>query len=262
MTDTQVTWLTQEALRPAEGRARPADRQPPGHRRRDQRPPRRGRPARERRLPRRPRGAGPAGSPHPPAAGTAEQRQGRRGAQAVRRRTARLGGQGLLRRRQERHRDVPDRHPPGGRQRRQARGVLAEAHRWAAPCSTPRSARRRTYTVPNGNTVKVTLRQRGALPLLTRRPGRGATVRPHGADRRGPVPAAAGQCVRAARAGRHRVAAGAGGRGCCSIWPTPAGSGPSVDGEPVEPGRLVALAGRGPCDPVAEPAFALLQRSR
>ena len=45
-------------LRPAAGRARRADRRPAGDRRRDQRPPRGGRPARERRLPRRPRGAG------------------------------------------------------------------------------------------------------------------------------------------------------------------------------------------------------------
>ena len=132
MTDTQVTWLTQEAYDRLKARARPADRQPAGHRRRDQRPPRGGRPAGERRLPRRPRGAGPAGGPHPSAAGAAEQRQGRRGAQAVRCRAARLGRQGLLRRRRVRHRDVPDRHPPGGRQRRQARGVLARTLRWAA----------------------------------------------------------------------------------------------------------------------------------
>ena len=31
-------------------------------------------------------------------------------------------------------------------------------------------------------------------------------------------------------------------------------------GEPVEPGRLVALAGPAPMDPVVAPAFQLLQR--
>jgi hypothetical protein len=33
---------------------------------------------------------------------------------------------------------------------------------------------------------------------------------------------------------------------------------PSVPGEPVEPGRLVALAAAGPTDPVVEPAFQIL----
>ena len=37
----------------------------------------------------------------------------------------------VLRRRQVRQGDLPDRHPPGGRQRRQARGVLAATRRWA-----------------------------------------------------------------------------------------------------------------------------------
>jgi hypothetical protein len=35
---------------------------------------------------------------------------------------------------------------------------------------------------------------------------------------------------------------------------------PAMDGEPVQPGRLVALAGPGPLDPVVEPAFMLLTR--
>jgi Golgi phosphoprotein 3 (GPP34) len=35
---------------------------------------------------------------------------------------------------------------------------------------------------------------------------------------------------------------------------------PAVAGEQVEPGRLIALATRGPLDPVVAPAFALLQR--
>jgi Golgi phosphoprotein 3 (GPP34) len=35
---------------------------------------------------------------------------------------------------------------------------------------------------------------------------------------------------------------------------------PAMAGESVEPGRLVALAVRGPMDPVVEPAFELLQR--
>ncbi|KUI10296.1 hypothetical protein AU190_19270 [Mycolicibacterium acapulense] len=35
---------------------------------------------------------------------------------------------------------------------------------------------------------------------------------------------------------------------------------PSVDGDPVEPGRLIALSVAGATDPVAEPAFSLLQR--
>ncbi len=35
---------------------------------------------------------------------------------------------------------------------------------------------------------------------------------------------------------------------------------PSVDGEPVEAGRLIALSVPGPTDPVTEPAFQLLQR--
>ncbi|OBG94867.1 hypothetical protein A5698_16600 [Mycobacterium sp. E136] len=35
---------------------------------------------------------------------------------------------------------------------------------------------------------------------------------------------------------------------------------PSVDGEPVEPGRLIALSVPGPPDPVTQPAFELLQR--
>ena len=35
---------------------------------------------------------------------------------------------------------------------------------------------------------------------------------------------------------------------------------PAVTGEPVEPGRLVALAVPGPMDPVVAPAFQLLQR--
>ncbi|MGZ8802777.1 MAG: GPP34 family phosphoprotein, partial [Mycobacterium sp.] len=34
---------------------------------------------------------------------------------------------------------------------------------------------------------------------------------------------------------------------------------PAVEGESVQPGRLVALNAAGPTDPVTEPAFALLQ---
>ena len=67
-----------------------------------------------------------------------------------------------------RHRDVPDRHPPGGRDRRQARGLLAQLAARRRAASTPRSATRAAYTVPNGNTVKVDADQRGALPLLIR----------------------------------------------------------------------------------------------
>ena len=78
-------------LRPAQGRARRLDREPPRHRRRDQRPPRRGRPQGERRLPRRPRGAGPAGGPHPAAAGAAAHRAGRHRSHQLRRRLARHG---------------------------------------------------------------------------------------------------------------------------------------------------------------------------
>jgi hypothetical protein len=35
---------------------------------------------------------------------------------------------------------------------------------------------------------------------------------------------------------------------------------PAVPGEPIEAGRLVALTGGGPLDPIVEPAFQLLQR--
>jgi hypothetical protein len=35
---------------------------------------------------------------------------------------------------------------------------------------------------------------------------------------------------------------------------------PAVPGEPIEPGRLVALAGNGPLDPIVEPAFRLLEQ--
>ncbi len=84
-------------LRPAQAGTRRADREPPGHCSRDQRPPRGGRPQGERRLPRRARGAGPAGGPHPPAAGAAAHRQGRRRAHRLRHGGARHGPEDPLR---------------------------------------------------------------------------------------------------------------------------------------------------------------------
>ena len=78
--------------------------------------------------------------PHPATPGAAEHRQGRQAPKAVRCRAARFGGQGVLRRRRVRFRDLPDRHPPGDHQRRQVGGVLPNS-RWAPLCSTPRSAR-------------------------------------------------------------------------------------------------------------------------
>ncbi len=50
----------------------------------------------------------------------------------------------------------PDRHPPGGHQRRQARGVLPNSPLGSALIDA-KVGESRTYTVPNGNTVKVTL---------------------------------------------------------------------------------------------------------
>ncbi len=72
------------------------------------------------------------------------------------RRPAGLGGQGLLRRRRGRHRDVPDRHPAGG----VSDGKL-EVYSPNSPLGgaliDAKVGETRTYTVPNGNTVKVTL---------------------------------------------------------------------------------------------------------
>ena len=94
MTDTQVTWLTQEAYDRLKAELdqlianRPIiaaeinDRREEG----DLRENGGYHAAREEQ--------GQAGGPHPSAAGAAQQRQGRRGAQAVRRGAARFGGQG------------------------------------------------------------------------------------------------------------------------------------------------------------------------
>ena len=258
MTDTQVTWLTAGGIRPAEGGARPADRQPAGHRRRDQRPSRRGRPPRERRLPRRPRGAGPGGGPHPPAAGAAEQRQGGRGPQAVRCRAARLGRQGLLRRRRVRHRDLPDRHPPGGRRPTASSRSTPRTHRWAARCIDAKVGDTRSYTVPNGNTVKVDAGQRGALPL------RGSsTVRPW---RRSPKTCfSCCSTTPSAQPALERTTprAACWPRRSCSTWPTRAGSGPRSPGEPVAAGPAGRAGGSGTASiRSSDPAFALLQQRR
>ena len=86
-------------------------------------------------------------------------------------RPARLGREGVLRRRQERYRDLPDRHPAGGRQRRQARGVLAEVpagrgpdrregrrEPHATPCPTATPSRSR-WSAPSRTTPKSRLRR-------------------------------------------------------------------------------------------------------
>ena len=134
-------------VRPAPGRARRAHREPPGDRRRDQRPPRGGRPARERRLPRRPRGAGQDGGPHPLPPGAAAHRPGRRGAQRGRGRAGH-GRHDLLRRRRRttprrscsaRGRSPPPPSSPStAPSRRWARRSWARAP--ATPSPTPRPA--------------------------------------------------------------------------------------------------------------------------
>ena len=101
---------------------------------------------------------GQAGGPHSSAAGASQQRQGRRGTQAVRRRAARLGRHGrtmkptrpnetfLIATRQEGVSDgkleVYSPHSPLG-------AALIDA----------KVGEKRSFTVPNGNVIKVTLKK-------------------------------------------------------------------------------------------------------
>ena len=127
--------------------------------------------------------------------------------------------------RREGHRDVPDRDPPGGRQRRQARGLLAQL---AARQRADRREGRRdqaSYTVPNGKHHEGHARQRGAVPLLTQPAGRAIY---------GPFMAQIAEDLflllldNASRSPRWSATARAGtGRlRCSSTWRSRAGSGP------------------------------------
>ena len=124
----------------------------------------------------------------------------------------------------------------------------------------------REYNVPNGNTVKVTLVS--AEPYHSNEPGtrlgsprRSADLRSgRGADRRGPLPPAVGQRCRAARRSTVTVVSGSSPRRCCSIWHYACRIRPAVPGDPVAAGRLLALAGGGPVDPSVQPALELLHR--
>ena len=158
----------------------------------------------------------------------------------------------VLRRRQVRHRDLPDRHPAGRRQRRQARGVLAEL------AAGRRADRRQGRRDPHLHGAQRQHRQghpgqRRAIPLLTRPAGAVALQSGHGADRRGPVSAAAGQRVCAARPGPCAPRAGAVRGSAAGPGAAPAGSGRRWPGNPSKaagwwrspgPGRWIRSSSR------------------
>ncbi len=159
-----------------------------------------------------------------------------------------------LRKRQDRQGDLPDRHAAGGRQRRQARGVLAAL---AAGRSADRREGRREAQLHRAQRQ----RHRGdaeegrALPLLTRPLGAVALQSWLMAQIAEDLfllllDNAAGQ-PGLDRSRRQRVLSAAVLLDLallCRVRPT-------MNGEPVPPGRLVALAGPMPLDPIMDPAF-------